>query len=70
MEGKRVHQISKLPRRYGGSLLEDTHHVVKLLKWLPAGPTSDGGHRAEDLVQFVAQQGGIRTVRVRDLTLL
>lgn len=71
-----MHQISQYPavrangsRRLSG-LLEDTHRVVRLLKWLPAGPSSHGGHREHDLVQFVAEQGGIRTVAVKDLTLL
>jgi hypothetical protein len=71
-----VHQISKYPRLRNGSqvratgLLEETHDVVKLLKWLPAGPTSNGGHREHTLVQFVAREGGIRTVNVKDLILL
>jgi hypothetical protein len=64
MEGRRVHQIT----RTRGGLQEKTHHVVRLVKWLPAGPTTDGGHRDHDLVQFVGRQGGLRTVRVRDLT--
>lgn len=71
-----MHQISKYPivkpgsKRSVSGLLEDTHDVVKLLKWLPAGPASNGGHREHTLVQFVARHGGIRTVAVKDLTLL
>lgn len=48
-------------------MLEQEHRVVRLLKWLPAGPTADGGRRKEDLVQFTAIRGGIRTVAVRDI---
>lgn len=44
--------------------------MMKLLKWLPAGLTSSGSIREHDLVQFVAKHGGIRTVKVSDLTLL
>ena len=71
-----MHHISKYPRVHPTSkrritgLLEDTHDVQKLLKWLPAGETSDGGYREHTLVQFVAHHGGIRTVAVKDLTLL
>lgn len=50
--------------------LEVEHRVVKLLKWLPAGPTATGGHREHTLVQFTSRQGGIRTVRASHLTLL
>ena len=51
--------------------MEMDHKVVKLLKWLPAGPTADGnGHRAKTLVQFVAHHGGMRTVAVDDLVVL
>lgn len=71
-----MHQISKYPRVHPTSkrrisgLLEDTHDVVTLLKWLPAGPLPGGQVREHTLVQFVARQGGIRTVAVKDLTLL
>jgi hypothetical protein len=50
---------------------EQEHKVLKLLKWLPAGPTADGeGHRKKDLVQFVAAHGGVRTVAADDLVVL
>jgi hypothetical protein len=53
-----------------GIMIEEQHYVMRLLKWLPAGPAKEGGHRAKDLVQFVARDGGIRTIAVDDLTLL
>lgn len=64
-----------MPRSLGGSYIEQDHIVVKLLKWLPAGPTSPGldgepGHREHTLVQFIAQHGGIRTCSVDDLIAL
>lgn len=43
------------------------HEIVRLLKWLPAGPMVDGGERPRDLVQFVARHGGVRTVSAEDL---
>lgn len=51
----------------GHSIIENEHEVLKLLKWLPAGPTESGGFRKKDIVQFVARHGGIRTVAVADL---
>jgi hypothetical protein len=51
-------------------MIEDEHRVVKFLKWLPAGPTASGGHREKTLVQFIAKDGGTRTVAIEDLTLL
>lgn len=49
-------------------MIEDEHEVVRLLKYLPAGPTEDGqGFREQTLVQFVAKHGGVRTVRASDL---
>lgn len=50
-------------------MIEAEHYVVKLMRWLPAGPTESGGHRDKDLVQFVARDGGIRTVATADLVL-
>jgi hypothetical protein len=70
LEGRRVHQITKIPFSDGGGLLEDTFHVTRLLKWLPAGPTANDGFRKDDLIQFVAREGGIRTIKVHDLTVL
>jgi hypothetical protein len=51
-------------------MIEDEHKVLKLMKWLPAGPTSGGGERKQDIVQFIARDGGIRTVPAEDLILL
>jgi hypothetical protein len=51
----------------GHSIIEAEHRVKSLRKWLPAGPTDSGGVRKHDIVQFVAVDGGIRTVEVRDL---
>jgi hypothetical protein len=71
LEGHTVHQITRMAKRNGGSIIELDHHVEKLLKWLPAGPTADGtGHRQHDLVQFIARHGGIRTCRAADLVVL
>ena len=50
--------------------LEQKHQVYKFRRFYPAGPLPDGGVREHDLVQFFAVDGGMRTVRVRDLTLL
>jgi hypothetical protein len=64
-----------MPRGLGGTTIEADHVVVKLLKWLPAGPTGPGldgepGFRKHTLVQFIARHGGIRTVAVDDLIAL
>lgn len=47
--------------------IENDHYVTRLMKFLPAGPTEDGGNRSHDLVQFVAKHGGIRTVKAEDI---
>lgn len=47
--------------------LEDEHRVNSFRRYLPEGPTSDGGFRDEPLVQFVSVQGGIRTLAVNDI---
>lgn len=67
-----MYQITKIRLRPGGKVItiEDEHKVQKLVKFLPAGPTSDGGHREQALVQFIARDGGLRTVNAGDLTLL
>lgn len=75
MASRKLHQITIMPRRSGGGTLELDHVCVKLLKWLPAGPTSPGldgepGYRKHTLVQFIALHGGIRTVAVDDLIAL
>lgn len=51
-------------------MVEQEHYVHKFVRWLPAGPTASGGHREKVLVQFIAKDGGMRTVAVDDLTLL
>lgn len=43
--------------------MEFVTHVMKFLKFLPKGPTSDGeGFREKDLVQLYTDPGGIRTL--------
>lgn len=71
LEGKKLSQISKVALSSGRTtILEDEHRVDKFLKWLPAGPISEGGHREHDLVKFVAHHGGIRVVRAADLIII
>jgi hypothetical protein len=70
LEGRRVHQISRLPSSLGGGLLEQVHTVHRLIKWLPAGPLPGGSVRRKDLVQFIAREGGTRTVNADDLIVL
>lgn len=72
-----MYQISRIELPGGRhTLLEDEHRVDRLLAWLPAGPVLDAetgeevGVREHDLVQFRAREGGRRTVRTDDLTLL
>jgi hypothetical protein len=48
-------------------MVENKYHVSSVRKWLPAGPTPGGGNRRDDLVQFIAYKGGVRTVRVKDI---
>jgi hypothetical protein len=48
-------------------MTEARYHVTSVRRWLPAGPTSDGGHRKHDLVQFIAYKGGLKTVRAKDI---
>ena len=72
---RKLHQITRMPRTLGGGTIESDHVCVKLLKWLPAGPTGPGldgepGYRDRTLVQFIAQHGGIRTCAVSDLIAL
>lgn len=50
--------------------VENEHIVLKLLRWLPKGPTDSGGYRERDMIQFVAKDGGMRTTYVSNLTLL
>lgn len=76
-----MNQVS-IARRPNGEreLLEDEHRVIRLLKWLPAGPVefddaNDNNERRtlerkRTLVQFVARHGGIRTIAVDDLIVL
>ena len=45
-------------------LIEQEHKVVSLRKWIP------GEQEGDDAVQFVAQHGGVRNVKVADLTVL
>lgn len=65
-----VNQITRVRLNTRYTMIEDEHRVEKLMKWLPAGPTSEGGERKEDLVQFVARHGGIRTIPVNDLIIV
>lgn len=47
--------------------MESSYRVTSVRRWLPAGPISAGGHRKDDLIQFVAYKSGLRTVAVRDI---
>lgn len=49
------------------TVLESEHRVVRLRQWLEAGPLPDGTVREKDIVQFTAEDGGVRTVKVADL---
>ena len=48
-------------------MIETEHKIVRLLKYLPAGSTESGGNRDRALVQFIAEDGGKRTVACEDL---
>lgn len=48
-------------------MVSDTR-VLRFHRYLPAGPTENGGYRKEDLVQFYCDPPGFRTIRVRDIT--
>lgn len=50
--------------------IEAEHKVIRFKKWLPAGPTSDGGVREKDIIQFIARDGGCRTILAEDLAIL
>lgn len=62
-----MHVVAKA---HDGRLHEETHRVVKLRQWLPAGPLAAGGQRERTLVQFFSAKGGMRTVAVDDVVLL
>jgi hypothetical protein len=51
-----------------GIMIETRHRVVKFKQYLPAGPVP-GGYRKQDLIQFFADPGGLRTVVAEDLIL-
>ena len=44
--------------------------LLRLRAWLPAGPVAGGGVREQALVQFIATNGGMRTVAASDLKVL
>jgi hypothetical protein len=50
--------------------IETEHKVLKFRKWLPKGPTLEGGYREKDIIQFIARDGGVRTVLAEDLVVL
>jgi hypothetical protein len=72
LEGKRVFTLSYVKSTGREIELEDEHRVLKYRKFLPAGPTFNAegektGQRKQDLIQFIAEQGGTRTVAVADI---
>lgn len=52
-----------------GVWFEYTVRVLSLKRFLPAGPTSDGGFRKEDLVQVWSDPGGLRTLALTSIKL-
>lgn len=50
--------------------LEVVHEECTFRRYLPAGPLPDGGVREHDLVQFFSLDGGLRTVRLDQLSIL
>jgi hypothetical protein len=75
IEGRKVRQISKVfshtheGKRSGSMVIEFDHHVVKFKRYLPAGPLPGGAVRRQDLIQFYANPGGLRTVAAQDIIL-
>lgn len=47
------------------TILEDTHRVTHFRRYLPAG--APGGNRQKPLIQFIAAEGGCRTVAEGDI---
>jgi hypothetical protein len=73
--GRKVLQISKVFSKnadgeWHGITIEREHRVTGFRRYLPAGPLPGGGVRRQDLIQFYADPGGLRTVAAEDLILL
>jgi hypothetical protein len=72
IEGRKLKQISKVfmsapsGDRYA-IIIEVEHRVVRFKQYLPAGPLPGGAVRRQDLIQFYADPGGLRTVNAEDL---
>lgn len=73
IEGQTVVVMSIFPKNIDGSrspgFMEIEHQVVKFKQYLEADVLPDGSVRADDLIQFWANPGGLRTVRATDLTI-
>ena len=71
IEGRKILQISRRARNIDGRLsrtiVETDHHVTKFRRTLPRGPAANGGFREQDLLQFYAEPGGLRTVAAEDI---
>jgi hypothetical protein len=69
--------LEERARRLQGRRLRLAHHdargpvqtVRQLRAWLPAGTTANGAVRQDDLLQFVSTDGGLFTVRAKDVRL-
>jgi hypothetical protein len=74
IEGKKIKQISKVFVRspdghVTGVMIERDHRVVRFKQYLYAGPLPGGGVRQHDIIQFVADPGGLRTINADDIVL-
>lgn len=74
IEGRKVKQITKVfsrapDGRVFATVIENDHTVVKFKQYLPAGPLPGGGVRRDDLIQFWADPGGLRTIKAEDIIL-
>jgi hypothetical protein len=50
-------------------MVERDHRVTKFKQYLYAGPLPGGGVRRQDIIQFYADPGGLRTVNAEDIVL-
>lgn len=74
IEGKKIKQISKVFSRgpdgtVTSVMIERDHRVTKFKQYLAAGPLPGGAVRQQDLIQFYADPGGLRTIRADDIVL-
>lgn len=81
IDGRTLLEMTSAPTVAGGSRfikMEQEHEEVKFKQYLKAGPTEylaeDGewviGYREQDIIQFWAHDGGLRTVAATDITIL